>query len=77
MTYSDEKILRRLRPGEDSAWEFKQVEFSGDRPTSPRRDDWANEVVAFANATGSALLCGMQEARYLLNRLLGRNESLD
>ncbi len=49
MTYSDEEILRRLRLGEDSAWEFKQVEFSSDRPTSPRRDDWANEVVAFAN----------------------------
>ncbi|MDE0200199.1 MAG: hypothetical protein OXK78_18460 [Caldilineaceae bacterium] len=49
MTYSDEEIRRRLRLGEDSAWAFKRVEFSGDRPTSPRRDDWANEVVAFAN----------------------------
>ncbi|MDE0313224.1 MAG: putative DNA binding domain-containing protein [Caldilineaceae bacterium] len=56
---SGAEILRRLRLGEDSAWEFKQVEFSGDRPTSPRRDDWANEVVAFANATGGALLCGV------------------
>ena len=52
MTYSDEEILRRLRIGEDSAWAFKQVEFSGDRPTSPRRDDWAKEVGAFANASG-------------------------
>ena len=43
MTYSDEEILRRLRLGEDSAWAFKQVEFSGDQPTSPRSDDWANE----------------------------------
>lgn len=33
MTYSDEEILRRLSLGEDSAWAFKQVEFSGDRPT--------------------------------------------
>lgn len=47
--------------GEDSAWEFKQVEFNGDRPTSPRRDDWANEVVAFVNATGGALLCGVSD----------------
>ena len=61
MTYSDEEILRRLRLGEDSAWEFKQVDFNGDRPTSPRRDDWANEVVAFANATGGALLCGVSD----------------
>ena len=61
MTYNDEEILRRLRLGEDSAWAFKQVEFSGDRPVSPRRDDWANEVVAFANATGGALLCGVSD----------------
>ncbi len=58
---SGAEILRRLRLGEDSAWEFKQVEFSGDRPTSPRRDDWANEVVAFANANGGALLCGVSD----------------
>ena len=61
MTYSDEEIMRRLRLGEDSAWEFKQVEFSGDRPTSPRRDDWANEIAAFANASGGALLCGVSD----------------
>ena len=61
MTYSDEEIMRRLRLGEDSAWEFKQVEFSGDRPTSPRREDWANEIAAFANASGGALLCGVSD----------------
>ncbi len=61
MTYTDEEILRRLRLGEDSAWEFKQVEFSGDRPTSPRRADWANEIAAFANVTGGALLCGISD----------------
>ena len=35
MTHTDEEILRRLRLGEDSAWEFKQIEFSGDRPVKP------------------------------------------
>ncbi len=61
MTYNDEEILRRLRIGEDSAWEFKQLEFSGDRPISPRRDDWANEIAAFANASGGVLLCGVSD----------------
>ena len=61
MTYSDEEILRRLRLGEDSGWAFKQVEFSGDRPASPRRDDWADEITAFANASGGALLCGVSD----------------
>ena len=61
MTYSDEEIMRRLHLGEDSGWEFKQVEFSGDRPTSPRREDWANEIAAFANASGGVLLCGVTD----------------
>ena len=61
MSYNEEEIMRRLRLGEDSAWEFKQVEFSGDRPTSPRREDWANEIAAFANASGGALLCGVSD----------------
>ena len=32
---TDAEIRQRLRLGEDSAWEFKQIEFRGDRPTSP------------------------------------------
>ena len=61
MTYNNEEIMRRLRRGEDSTWEFKQIEFSGDRPASPRREDWANEIAAFANASGGALLCGVSD----------------
>ena len=61
MTYSTEEISRRLQLGEDSAWEFKQVEFAGDRPRSPRRDDLADEIAAFANADGGTLLCGVTD----------------
>ena len=38
-----------------------QTEFKGDRPTSPRRDDLADELVAFANANGGVLLCGVTD----------------
>ncbi len=61
MTYSSEDIGRQLRLGEDSRWEFKQVEFSGDRPRSPKRDDWADEIAAFANTSGGVLLCGVTD----------------
>ena len=61
MTYTDSEILRRLHLGEDSGWEFKQVEFRGDRPSSPRRDDWADEITAFANADGGVMLCGVTD----------------
>ena len=61
MNYSDQDIARQLQLGEDSLWEFKQIAFSGNRPTSPRRDDLADEIAAFANADGGILLCGVTD----------------
>ena len=61
MTYSDEEIRRRLQLAEDSNWEFKAVEFAGNRPVSPSRDDLADEIAAFANAEGGVLLCGVTD----------------
>ena len=61
MNYSDQEIARQLRLGEDSQWEFKQTEFSGSRPRNPSRDDWADEIAAFANTDGGVLLCGVTD----------------
>ena len=61
MNYSTDDISRQLRLGEDSGWEFKQIEFAGDRPKSPRRDDLADEIAAFANSDGGVLLCGVTD----------------
>ena len=61
MTYSDEEIRSQLQLAEDSNWEFKAVEFTGNRPVSPSRDDLADEVAAFANANGGVLLCGVTD----------------
>ena len=61
MSYGAEDILRQIQAGEDSAWEFKQVEFAGNRPSRPGRDDWADEIAAFANARGGVLLCGVTD----------------
>ena len=61
MIYTDQQIARQLRLGEDSYWEFKQVEFRGGRPTAPKRDDLADEIAAFANAGGGVLLCGVTD----------------
>ena len=57
----DEDIRRQLRLGEDSRWEFKRIEFSGNVPTDPRRDDLADELCAFANAAGGVMLCGVAD----------------
>ena len=61
MTYSDEEIRSQLRLAEDSTWEFKAVEFAGNRPISPSRDDLADEIAAFANADGGVLPCGVTD----------------
>jgi len=61
MNYSDEHIVHQLRLGEDSHWEFKQIEFAGNQPKSPSRHDLADEIAAFANADGGVLLCGVTE----------------
>ncbi len=58
MKISDQEIRQRLlRLGEDSNWEFKQIEFNGNRPIAPRRDDLADEIVAFANFQGGVIVC--------------------
>lgn len=62
MNFSDEDIRRQMRLGEDSHWEFKEIEFAGDVPRSPRRDDLADELAAFANADGGVVLCGVTDS---------------
>ena len=66
MTYSEAEIRLQLDLGEDSRWEFKQIEFAGSRPRNPRRDDLADEIAAFANADGGVLLCGVTDAGEVL-----------
>ncbi len=61
MKLDESKLRRRLQLGEDSGWEFKQFEFSGNRPKSPRQDDLADEIAAFANGRGGVLLCGVTD----------------
>lgn len=61
MTVTDDIIRRQLDLGEDSRWEFKAVMFKGNRPTSPHRDDLADSMIAFANAHGGLLLCGVTD----------------
>lgn len=61
MPYSDDLIRRQLRLGEDNGWEFKEVGLSSARRIRQRRDDWADEIAAFANARGGVLLLGVTD----------------
>lgn len=61
MKYDQQEIERRLRLGEDSAWEFKEIEFKGDRLPSSQRTSLMEEIDAFANSDGGVLLCGVSD----------------
>ena len=62
MSFSDEEIKRQMRLGEDSHWEFKEIEFAGNEPKRPRCADLADEIAAFANTNGGIVLCGVTDS---------------
>ncbi len=77
MAISTDDVRRQLRLGEDSRWEFKQIEFRGERPVSPRRDDLADELAAFANARGGVLVCGVTDDGEVQGMSRARMDALD
>ncbi len=62
LPFPDHVVERHIRLGEDSSWEFKGVDFRGERVAGHQRDTWADEIVAFANADGGVLLLGVTDA---------------
>ena len=72
---TDLNLARRLRLGEDSILELKRVLLSGGRVTSPNRNEFADELAAFANGRGGTFILGVDDkTREVLGILL---ESLD
>ncbi len=61
LSYRVEDVEGWLRGGEDGGWEFRQVEFAGNHPKRPTRDEWANGIAAFANAAGGVMLTGVTD----------------
>ena len=57
----DTSLSHRIRLGEDSTLELKRVEMAGKRITSPRRQDFADELAAFANSRGGTLVLGVDD----------------
>ena len=53
------ELLARIRLGEDSFLELKEVRFAGGRVRGPSQEQLADELAAFANAHGGMLLLGV------------------
>ena len=59
---TDTNLARRIRLGEDSTLELKRVLLSGGRVTDPHRNEFADELAAFANSRGGTLVLGVDDA---------------
>lgn len=55
------ELLYQVRLGEDSAYEFKSVAIKGAKVDQPGRDSVADELAAFANASGGILVFGIHD----------------
>ena len=61
MTNTNAELARRIRLGEDSSLELKDVRLSGDRVAAPGRDDFADELAAMANGRGGTAVLGVDD----------------
>lgn len=57
-----EAIREQLRAGEDALAEFKEVRLGEQKVISPNSEEFAGEIVAFANAEGGAVFVGVDDA---------------
>jgi len=55
------ELLARIRLGEDSTIELKEMRFAGNRVSGPGRDDLDDELAAFANSQGGVCLLGITD----------------
>ncbi len=58
---STEELLQKIRLGEDTPLELKDVRFRGSKIDGPSRDDLANEIAAIANTYDGVLLLGVDD----------------
>lgn len=55
------ELLEKIRLGEDSFLELKEVRFAGGKVRGPTQDGLADELAALANSAGGVLLLGVED----------------
>ena len=63
MSVDVDRFWAKVRLGEDTDLELKEVRFRGRDVTAPRRHDLADGLAAFANAAGGWLVLGVSDDR--------------
>lgn len=57
------ELLEKIRLGEDSFLELKEVRFAGGKVRGPDQNNLADRLAAFANTAGGVLLLGVEDTR--------------
>lgn len=55
------ELLEKIRLGEDTFLELKEVKFAGGKLRGPTQDGLADELAAFANSAGGVLVLGVED----------------
>ena len=72
------ELLDKIRLGEDTFLEYKEVRFAGERVVGPHRDSLADELAAFANSRGGVFLLGVEDKTHeIIGIPLDRLESAE
>ncbi len=61
MSPTRSELLEKIRLGEDSFLELKDVRFAGPKVSAPHRDSLADELAAFANSQGGTVVLGVDD----------------
>ena len=70
-------LTEKIRLGEDSFLERKEVRFSGSRVSAPRRDSLADELAAFANSRGGVCVMGVADNREVVGIALDQLDCVE
>lgn len=77
MLSTREELLKKLRLGKDSFFDFKEVRAVGSKIKSPTVEAWADEMAAFANSSGGVLLLGVNDNREVVGVLEEHLEAME
>ena len=62
MLANKQELLEKLRLGEDTFLELKEVRFRGEKIAGPGQNELSDELAAFANSRGGVLLLGVRDS---------------
>lgn len=70
-------LIEKIRLGEDTFLELKEVRFAGGKVTAPHRDSLADELAALANSRGGVCVLGVDDSREVLGIALDRLDAVE